>query len=231
MSTDANKETTGGKAAAPKKAAAPRAARKPAASRAKAEAPARERAAVTARPAPRMQVRYRDEVRAQLINEFGYKSSMQAPRIDKITLNIGLGEALTNSRALETAPEQLGAIAGQKPVATKAKKAVAGFKVREGQVIGAKVTLRGRRMYEFLDRLITLALPRIRDFRGVARSGFDGKGNYALGLREQTVFPEIDYSTVDKVRGLQVVFTTTANNDVEGIRLLELMGMPFVRQG
>ncbi len=228
MSTDANKPASG-KAAAPKKAAAPRAARKPAAPRAKAEAPARERSAVTARPAPRMQVRYRDEVRPQLIREFGYKSSMQAPKIEKITLNIGLGEALTNSRALETAPEQLAAIAGQKPVATKAKKAVAGFKVREGQVIGTKVTLRGRRMYEFLDRLITLALPRIRDFRGVVRAGFDGKGNYALGLREQTVFPEIDYSSVDKVRGLQVVFTTTATNDVEGIRLLELMGMPFVR--
>jgi large subunit ribosomal protein L5 len=162
---------------------------------------------------------------------FGYKSPMEAPRVNKVVLNIGLGEALTNSRALETAPLHLAAITGQKPVITKARKSVAGFKVREGQSIGVMVTLRGRRMYEFLDRLISVALPRIRDFRGVSRTSFDGKGNYSLGLREQMMFPEIDYGTIDKVRGLQVVIATTAKTDPEAFRLLELMGMPFARDG
>ncbi|MEX2599147.1 MAG: 50S ribosomal protein L5 [Dehalococcoidia bacterium] len=175
--------------------------------------------------------RYRDEMRGTLIREFGYGSPMQAPRVTKVVLNIGLGEALTNSRAIETAPQHLAAITGQKPVLTKARKSVAGFKVREGQAIGVMVTLRGRRMYEFLDRLISVALPRIRDFRGVPRTSFDGQGNYSLGLREQMMFPELDYGTIDKVRGLQVIIATSAKTDPEAFRLLQLMGMPFVREG
>ena len=173
--------------------------------------------------------RYREEIRAQLISEFGYASPMQAPEVKKVVLNVGLGEGLTNSRALETTPAHVAAITGQKPVITKARKSVAGFKVREGQSVGVMVTLRGRRMYEFLDRMISTALPRIRDFRGVPRDSFDGRGNYALGFREQIVFPEIDYGSVDRVRGFQVVITTSAHTDAEGFRLLELMGMPFAR--
>ncbi|MCH7607856.1 MAG: 50S ribosomal protein L5 [Chloroflexi bacterium] len=173
--------------------------------------------------------RYRDEIRGQLINEFGYTSMMQAPQVTRVVLNIGLGEALTNARALEVAPGHLAVISGQKAVITKARLSIAGFKVREGQAIGTMVTMRGRRMYEFLDRLISVALPRIRDFRGVPRKSFDGNGNFSLGLREQLVFPEIDYDTVDRVRGLQVVIVTSARTDPEGFRLLELMGMPFAR--
>ncbi len=174
--------------------------------------------------------RYREEVRGQLINEFGYGSPMQAPQVTRIVLNIGLGEALTNARALEVAPQHLAVISGQKAVITKARLSVAGFKFREGQAIGTMVTLRGRRMYEFLDRLISMALPRIRDFRGVPRTSFDGNGNFSLGLREQLVFPEIDYGSVDRVRGLQLSIVTSARTDPEGFRLLELMGMPFARQ-
>ena len=182
------------------------------------------------RPPPRLLAHYRDEVRAQLINEFGYASLMQAPQITRIVLNIGLGEALTNAKALEVAPAHLATISGQRPVITKARLSIAGFKLREGQAIGTMVTLRGRRMYEFLDRLISMALPRIRDFRGVPRTSFDGNGNFSLGLREQVVFPEIDYDSVDRVRGLQVAIVTSAHTDPEGFRLLELMGMPFARQ-
>jgi large subunit ribosomal protein L5 len=156
---------------------------------------------------------------------------MQVPQVSKVVVNVGLGEALTNARSMETTPLHVGIISGQKPVITKARRSIAGFKLREGQAIGVMVTLRGRRMYEFLDRMISMALPRIRDFRGVSRTAFDGNGNYSLGLREQIMFPEIDYSTVDKVRGLQVTITTTAQNDPEGLRLLELMGMPFAREG
>jgi len=192
-------------------------------------APARTKQVVEQRPLPRLMGRYRDEIRAQLINEFGYASRMQAPEVKKVVLNVGLGEGLTNSRALETTPAHVAAITGQKPVITKARRSVAGFKVREGQAIGVMVTLRGRRMYEFLDRMISTALPRIRDFRGVPRDSFDGRGNYALGFREQIVFPEIDYGSVDRVRGFQVVITTSARTDAEGFRLLELMGMPFAR--
>ena len=184
---------------------------------------------VEQRPLSRLMARYRSEVRGQLIAEFGYTSLMQAPQVTRIVLNIGLGEALTNARALEVAPEHLAVISGQKAVITKARLSVAGFKVREGQAIGTMVTLRGRRMYEFLDRLISMALPRIRDFRGVPRTSFDGNGNFSLGLREQLVFPEIDYGTVDRVRGLQVAIVTSARTDPEGFRLLELMGMPFAR--
>ena len=217
----------------PAAAGAARASAKPTASRARAKesAATAERAPTEPRPMPRLMARYRDEIRGTLFREFGYKSSMEAPRITKVVLNIGLGEALTNSRALETAPAHLAAITGQKPVITKARTSVAGFKVREGQAIGVMVTLRGRRMYEFLDRLISVALPRIRDFRGVPSTSFDGKGNYALGLREQIMFPEIEYGTIDKVRGLQVIIATSAKTDPEAHRLLQLMGMPFVRDG
>lgn len=192
-------------------------------------APKRTKPVVEQRPLPRLMGRYREEIRGQLISEFGYASPMQAPEVKKVVLNVGLGEGLTNSRALETTPAHVAAITGQKPVITKARKSVAGFKVREGQSVGVMVTLRGRRMYEFLDRMISTALPRIRDFRGVPRDSFDGRGNYALGFREQIVFPEIDYGSVDRVRGFQVVITTSAHTDAEGFRLLELMGMPFAR--
>ena len=181
------------------------------------------------RPLPRLMGRYREEIRGQMIREFGYGSPMQAPEVKKVILNVGLGEGLTNSRALETTPEHIAVITGQKPVITKASKSVAGFKVREGQSVGVMVTLRGKRMYEFLDRMISTALPRIRDFRGVPRDSFDGRGNYSLGFREQIVFPEIDYGSVDRARGFQVVIATSARTDAEGFRLLELMGMPFAR--
>ncbi|MDE2765771.1 MAG: 50S ribosomal protein L5 [Chloroflexota bacterium] len=180
---------------------------------------------------PRLEQRYLAEIRGALVREFGYSSPMQAPKPLKVVVNMGLGEALTNARALETAPAQLGAITGQRPVITKARRSVAGFKIREGMSIGCMVTLRGRRMYEFLDRLMNLALPRIRDFRGAPRAAFDGKGNYSMGLREQAIFPELEYGSIDRARGLQVTITTTANSDREGFRLLELMGMPFAREG
>ena len=186
---------------------------------------------VEVRPLPRLMARYRDEIRGQLIRDFGYASSMEAPKLQKIVLNVGLGEALTNNRAMETTPDHIAVISGQKPVITKARRSVAGFKVREGQSIGVMVTIRGRRMYEFFDRMISMALPRIRDFRGTSRTSFDGKGNYSLGLREQIMFPEIDYGSVDRVRGLQCVIATTAKTDPEGFRLLELLGMPFAGEG
>lgn len=183
----------------------------------------------TSAPPPRLMQKYRDEIRGRLIEEFEYSSLMQAPRITKVVVNVGLGEALTSNRAIETVPGHIAAITGQKPVITKAKTSIAGFKLREGQSIGVMVTLRGRRMYEFLDRMLFTALPRIRDFRGVKRNAFDGRGNYSLGFREQIAFPEIDYGSVDRVRGFQVVITTTAKTDTEGFRLLELCGMPFAR--
>ncbi len=180
---------------------------------------------------PRLEQRYLDEIKGTLVREFGYSSAMQAPKPVKVVVNMGLGEALTNARALETAPEQLGVITGQRPVITKARRSVAGFKIREGMSIGCMVTLRGRRMYEFLDRLMNLALPRIRDFRGTPRAAFDGKGNYSMGLREQAIFPELEYGSIDRTRGMQVTITTTAESDREGFRLLELLGMPFAREG
>ena len=180
---------------------------------------------------PRLEQRYLDEIRGALVREFGYSSAMQAPKPVKVVVNMGLGEALTNARALETAPAQLGVITGQRPVITKARRSVASFKIREGMSIGCMVTLRGRRMYEFLDRLLNLALPRIRDFRGTPRAAFDGKGNYSMGLREQAIFPELEYGSIDRARGMQVTITTTAGSDREGFRLLELLGMPFAREG
>ncbi len=187
--------------------------------------------AVEPRALPRLLVRYREEVRPTLLKEFGFHSLLRAPRLEKVVLNMGLGESLQNAKALETASAQMAAIAGQRPVITKARKSIANFKLREGMPIGSKVTLRGRRMYEFLDRFMSIALPRVRDFRGLPRSSFDGQGNYSVGLREQVVFPEVDYNQIDRIRGLQVTVTTTAWSDQEGFRLLELLGMPFAREG
>jgi len=162
-----------------------------------------------------------------MIKKFGYKNVMQVPRLEKIVINMGVGEARDNAKVLESAVKDLTEIAGQKPVITKAKKSVANFKLREGMSIGCKVTLRGERMYEFADRLINLALPRVRDFRGVSADSFDGRGNYALGIKEQIIFPEIEYDKVDKVRGMDVIFVTTAKTDEEARELLRLFGMPF----
>lgn len=173
--------------------------------------------------------RYRQEIVPQLMTDFNYKNVMQVPKLEKIVINIGLGEAIQNARAIDAAVGDLSAITGQKPVVTKAKKSIAAFKLRAGMPIGAMVTLRGQRMYEFFDRLTAVALPRIRDFRGVSPNSFDGRGNYTLGIREQLAFPEIDYDRIDKVRGLEMSFVTTARNDEEGRQLLALLGMPFAR--
>jgi large subunit ribosomal protein L5 len=176
---------------------------------------------------PRLKQRYQEEIAPALRQEFNYSSPMAVPTVKKIVLNIGLGEALTNGRALDAAAGDLATITGQKPVVTKAKRSIAQFKVREGQPIGVMVTLRGERMWEFLDRFISVALPRIRDFQGLTDRGFDGRGNYSVGLREQLVFPEIDYDQIDRVRGLQVSIVTSAETDREGKRLLQLLGMPY----
>jgi large subunit ribosomal protein L5 len=176
---------------------------------------------------PRLKEKYQTEVVPALMQEFRYRSVMQVPRLEKIVLNIGLGEAIQNSKALDAATADLAAIAGQKPVITRARKSIAAFKVRQGMPIGVMVTLRGPRMWSFLDRLMNLVLPRLRDFRGVSRRSFDGRGNYSIGLREQIVFPEIDYDKVDKLRGLEVVIVTTAPDDEQGYALLKRLGMPF----
>ena len=181
---------------------------------------------------PRVLTKLRDEIGPQLMGEFGYTSPMQVPRFSKIVLKHRHGRrvrALQNARAMENATRDLTLISGQRPVTTRAKRSVAGFKIREGMPIGLSVTLRGRRMYEFYDRLVSSALPRIRDFQGVSREAFDGRGNFSLGIREQVIFPEIDYNSIDRIRGLQVVVVTTARTDREGLRLLELLGMPFTR--
>ncbi|MFQ5860077.1 MAG: 50S ribosomal protein L5 [Dehalococcoidia bacterium] len=193
---------------------------------------AREKASPTpeAPARPRFQELYRRQVLPALLQEFGLTNPMAAPRIQKVALNIGLGEALTNAKAIESASEDLAAIAGQRPVVSRARKAIASFKLRAGMPIGVHVTLRGRRMWYFLERLLTVALPRIRDFRGVSRASFDGRGNYSLGIREQVIFPEIDYNKIDKLRGFQVTITTTAQDDRQAQRLLELLGMPFARE-
>lgn len=170
---------------------------------------------------------YRDQVVNELKNKFGYQSVMQVPRIEKITLNMGVGEALTDKKLLDNAVADLAAISGQKPLVTKARKSVAGFKIRQGYPIGCKVTLRGERMWEFFERLITIAVPRIRDFRGLSAKSFDGRGNYSMGVREQIIFPEIDYDKVDRVRGLDITITTSAKNDEEGQALLAAFNFPF----
>ena len=177
--------------------------------------------------AARLKERYDKEIRGALMKELGYENPMQAPRLEKIVVNMGLGEAISNGKILDASLEQLGQITGQKPVITKARKSIANFKLRQGQSIGAMVTLRGDRAYEFLDRLVSIALPRVRDFKGVSPKAFDGKGNYTLGIREQIIFPEINYDKVEKIKGLNVTVVTTARNDEEGRALLRLLGMPF----
>jgi len=178
---------------------------------------------------PRMREQYRKEVVPELMKEFGYKNVMQVPRITKITLNYGLGEALQNPKLLDTAVEELAVISSQKAVITKARRSIAAFKLRQGMPIGAMVTLRRERMYEFLDRLIAIAIPRIRDFRGISEKSFDGRGNFTLGIREQIVFPEIDYDKVDKIKGMNITVVTSAKTDEEGRALLKHLGIPFRR--
>ncbi|MTV81901.1 50S ribosomal protein L5 [Secundilactobacillus folii] len=179
--------------------------------------------------ANRLQEKYTKEIVPSMIEKFKYSSIMEAPKIDKIVLNMGVGDATTNAKNLDEAVEELGLIAGQKPLITKAKKSIAGFRLREGNAIGAKVTLRGQRMYEFLDKLINVSLPRVRDFHGVSSRAFDGRGNYTLGVREQLIFPEIDYDNVNRVRGLDIVIVTTAETDEESRELLTQLGMPFTK--
>ena len=175
----------------------------------------------------RLQERYENEVVKSLMEKFNYSSKMQAPKIEKIVLNIGVGDAVSNSKLLDDAVNELTLITGQKPVITRAKKSIAGFKLREGAPIGCKVTLRGERMYEFLDKLVNVSLPRVRDFRGVSNNSFDGRGNYTLGIKEQLIFPEINFDKVNKLRGMDIVFVTTAKTDEEGHELLAQLGMPF----
>jgi large subunit ribosomal protein L5 len=179
----------------------------------------------------RLKTRYVEEIRPQLVERFGYSTYMQAPKIEKITLNMGLGDAKTDSKVLDNATEQLATIAGQKPNLRRARKSIAQFKVREGMPVGISVTLRRERAYEFLDRLLSVAIPRIRDFRGLKANAFDGRGNYSMGVREQIIFPEIDYDAVDAVRGLDITITTSAKTDGEAFALLEAFGMPFSREG
>src|ERR687893_505336 len=179
----------------------------------------------------RLKDRYNDEIRPALVRKFGYTSIMQTPRIEKITLNMGVGDAKQDSKMLEAAQDQLATIAGQKPNIRRARKSVAAFKLREGMPVGLSVTLRGERAYEFLDRLTAIAIPRIRDFRGLNPRSFDGRGNYSMGVREQIIFPEIDYDNIDQVRGLDVTITTTAQTDAEAFALLSALGMPFARDG
>ena len=179
---------------------------------------------------PRLKEKYKREVVPALMKEFGYRNVIEVPRLEKIVVNVGVGEALQNPKALDHAVQDIATITGQHPIVTRAKKSIAGFKLREGKAIGVKVTLRGDRMYDFLDRLCNVALPRQRDFRGVSPDSFDGRGNYTLGLREQLVWPEIDYDSIDKLRGMEITIVTTAKTDEEGRRLLELLGMPFRRR-
>jgi large subunit ribosomal protein L5 len=178
-------------------------------------------------PEPRLKVRYDDEIRAALQEQLGLSTLMAVPRLEKITINMGVGEAKTNAKALDEAVEQLATISGQRPVITRARNSIAGFKIREGMPIGCKATLRGARMYEFLDRLLALALPRIRDFRGINQRSFDGRGNFSMGIREQIIFPEINYDDIHEVRGLNITITTSAKNDDEARELLRALGMPF----
>jgi large subunit ribosomal protein L5 len=179
----------------------------------------------------RLKDRYNEQIRAALVRKFEYSSAMQAPKLEKVTLNMGVGEAKQDSKMLEAAQEQLATIAGQKPNIRRARKSVAAFKLREGMPVGLSVTLRDERAYEFLDRLTSIALPRLRDFRGLNPRSFDGRGNYSMGIREQVIFPEIDYDAIDQVRGLDVTITTSAKTDAEAFALLDALGMPFARDG
>lgn len=179
---------------------------------------------------PRLKEKYNSEVRPTLIKEFNYRNVMEVPRLEKIVVSVGLGEALENAKAVDAASQDIATITGQKPIVTRARKSIATFKLRVGNPIGVKVTLRGNRMYDFLDRLCNVALPRRRDFRGVSPSSFDGRGSYSLGLREQLVWPEINYDKIDKVRGMGITIVTTAKSDAEALRLLQLLGMPFAKE-
>ena len=172
---------------------------------------------------------YNEQIIDAMVEKFGYKNKLQAPKIEKIVINMGVGDAVSNAKNLDKAVEELQLISGQKPLITKAKKSIAGFRLREGMPIGAKVTLRGERMYEFLDKLVTVSLPRVRDFHGVSKKAFDGRGNYTLGVKEQLIFPEVDYDLVDKVRGMDIVIVTTAQTDEESRELLTQLGMPFAK--
>ena len=178
----------------------------------------------------RLQEKYNNLVKPELINQFNYSSTMQIPRLEKIVLNMGIGDAVSNSKVLDDAVAEMQAITGQKPVVTRAKKSIASFKLREGMPIGCKVTLRGERMYEFLDKLISISLPRVRDFHGINDNAFDGRGNYTLGVKEQLIFPEINFDNIKKMRGMDIVIVTTANTDEEGRALLSLLGMPFYKK-
>ena len=180
---------------------------------------------------PRLKEYYNKTLKPELVKQFGYANTMEVPRLDKIVLNMGVGEGVQDQKKVHSAAEELGLIAGQRPVITRAKKSIANFKLREGMPIGAMTTLHGDRMWEFLDRMINAALPRVRDFQGVSPNSFDGRGNFSLGIREQLIFSEIEYDSVDRIRGLQVTIGTTARTDEEGKRLLELLGMPFARSG
>jgi large subunit ribosomal protein L5 len=182
-------------------------------------------------PGARLKQRYLEEIRPSLIERFGYSTPMQAPRVTKVTVNMGVGDAKQDSKVLDAAADQLATITGQKPSVRRARKSIAQFKVREGMPVGVAVTLRGERSYEFLDRLISVAIPRIRDFRGLSPRSFDGRGNYSLGVREQIIFPEVDYDEIDQVRGLDITITTTAPSDEESFALLEALGMPFSKEG
>ena len=234
----AAKKAAAKKPAAKKAAAKKAVAKKPAAKKPAVKKPAAKKAAakkdegtVSSVYRPRLYTQYKDEIIGLLVKELGYGNIMEVPSITKIVVNIGAGEAKEEARALEGIQRDLTDIVGQKPVVTRAKKAIAGFKIRENQPIGAAVTLRGNRMWEFLDRLMNIALPRTRDFRGLSLKGFDGRGDYTLGLTEQIIFPEIDFNRIDRIRGLQVSIVTSASTDQEGYKLLELLGMPFVKQG
>jgi large subunit ribosomal protein L5 len=186
---------------------------------------------MTAAPTARLKTRYLEEIRPALIERFGYSSIMQAPKLSKITLNMGVGDAKQDSKVLKAAQEQLATIAGQQPSVRRARKSIAAFKLREGMPVGVAVTLRAERGYEFLDRLTSIAIPRIRDFRGLNPRSFDGHGNYTMGVREQIIFPEIDYDSIDQVRGIDITITTTAKSDVEAFALLQALGLPFATQG
>ena len=229
MAEELKEKKAPAKKAAPKKAAAPKAEapveEAPKAPKAKKASTGNKKAAIVSR----VQVKYENEVRKALLEKYQYSSTMQIPALSKIVINIGVGDATQDSKKLEEAVSELTLISGQKPIITKAKKSIATFKLREGQEIGCKVTLRGLRMYDFFDKLVSIALPRVRDFRGVSKNAFDGRGNYTLGIKEQLIFPEIDYDKVAKVRGMDIVIVTTARTDEEAFTLLDLMGMPFHR--
>ena len=232
MAEELKEKKAPAKKAAPKKAAAPKAEAPVEEAPKASKAPKAKKASTGNKKAAivsRVQVKYENEVRKALLEKYQYSSTMQIPALSKIVINIGVGDATQDSKKLEEAVSELTLISGQKPIITKAKKSIATFKLREGQEIGCKVTLRGLRMYDFFDKLVSIALPRVRDFRGVSKNAFDGRGNYTLGIKEQLIFPEIDYDKVAKVRGMDIVIVTTAKNDAEAYTLLDLLGMPFHR--